>query len=81
MQFRLAQLAPVQSEEGSLGQVIKGAVAVELPLAARRKRVAILVSRYDHCLLDLLWRSRRGEFEAAAQGRVDRRAATQRVID
>ncbi|HET8757063.1 MAG TPA: formyltetrahydrofolate deformylase [Solirubrobacteraceae bacterium] len=28
---------------------------------SRPKRVAILVSRYDHCLLDLLWRSRRGE--------------------
>jgi formyltetrahydrofolate deformylase len=32
--------------------------------AARRKRLAILVSRYDHCLLDLLWRHRRGELEA-----------------
>jgi formyltetrahydrofolate deformylase len=31
---------------------------------ARRKRVGILVSRYDHCLLDLLWRWRRGELEA-----------------
>jgi len=29
--------------------------------AARRKRVAIFVSRYEHCLLDLLWRWRRGE--------------------
>src|SRR5918994_5147436 len=29
--------------------------------AARVKRVAILVSREDHCLLDLLWRWRRGE--------------------
>ena len=29
--------------------------------ARRRKRVAILVSRLDHCLLDLLWRQRRGE--------------------
>jgi formyltetrahydrofolate deformylase len=28
------------------------------------KRVAVLVSRYDHCLLDLLWRTRRGELEA-----------------
>jgi formyltetrahydrofolate deformylase len=28
------------------------------------KRVAVLVSRSDHCLLDLLWRSRRGELEA-----------------
>ena len=30
----------------------------------RRQRVAILVSRYDHCLLDLLWRWRRGELDA-----------------
>ncbi|PXY22704.1 formyltetrahydrofolate deformylase [Prauserella muralis] len=29
--------------------------------AKRRKRVAIFVSRADHCLLDLLWRQRRGE--------------------
>ncbi len=28
--------------------------------AARRKQVAILVSRYDHCLAELLWRWRRG---------------------
>jgi formyltetrahydrofolate deformylase len=27
------------------------------------KRVAILVSREDHCLLDLLWRRRRGELQ------------------
>lgn len=27
----------------------------------KRKRVAIFVSRYEHCLLDLLWRWRRGE--------------------
>jgi formyltetrahydrofolate deformylase len=31
--------------------------------AARPKRIAILVSRYEHCLLDLLWRWRRGELE------------------
>jgi formyltetrahydrofolate deformylase len=31
--------------------------------AARLKRIAVLVSRYDHCLLDLLWRWRRGELE------------------
>jgi formyltetrahydrofolate deformylase len=34
--------------------------------AARRKRMAILVSREEHCLLDLLWRSRRGDLEAEA---------------
>jgi formyltetrahydrofolate deformylase len=29
--------------------------------SARPTRVAILVSRYDHCLMELLWRWRRGE--------------------
>jgi formyltetrahydrofolate deformylase len=29
-----------------------------------RKRVAILVSRYEHCVLDLLWRWRRGSLGA-----------------
>ena len=31
--------------------------------AKRRKQVALFVSRYDHCLLDLLWRWRRGELD------------------
>jgi formyltetrahydrofolate deformylase len=31
--------------------------------AAERKRVALFVSRYEHCLLDLLWRWRRGELD------------------
>ncbi|HTU77462.1 MAG TPA: formyltetrahydrofolate deformylase [Solirubrobacteraceae bacterium] len=29
-----------------------------------RRRIAILVSRYDHCLQELLWRWRRGELDA-----------------
>jgi formyltetrahydrofolate deformylase len=33
-----------------------------------RQRVAILVSRYDHCLMDLLWRWRRRELEAEVVG-------------
>ncbi|WP_264022505.1 formyltetrahydrofolate deformylase [Mycolicibacterium pyrenivorans] len=31
--------------------------------ASRPKRLAIMVSREDHCLLDLLWRNRRGELD------------------
>jgi formyltetrahydrofolate deformylase len=31
--------------------------------ASEPKRVAILVSRQDHCLLDLLWRLRRGQLQ------------------
>jgi formyltetrahydrofolate deformylase len=32
-----------------------------LAYAARKKRMAIFVSRYEHCLVDLLWRHRAGE--------------------
>jgi formyltetrahydrofolate deformylase len=35
-----------------------------LAYASDRKRTALLVSREDHCLLDLLWRRRRGELDA-----------------
>jgi formyltetrahydrofolate deformylase len=33
-----------------------------------RQRIAILVSRRDHCLVDLLWRWRRGELDADVIG-------------
>jgi formyltetrahydrofolate deformylase len=35
----------------------------ELRFWGERQRIAILVSRHDHCLLDLLWRWRRGELD------------------
>jgi formyltetrahydrofolate deformylase len=36
----------------------------QMRYASHRKRAAILVSRYDHCLAELLWRWRRGELYA-----------------
>jgi formyltetrahydrofolate deformylase len=36
----------------------------ELRRWGERRRMVILVSRQDHCLLDLLWRRKRGELEA-----------------
>ena len=36
----------------------------KLTLGADVPRVALMVSRYDHCLMDLLWRLRRGELRA-----------------
>jgi formyltetrahydrofolate deformylase len=36
----------------------------ELRFWGRRRRMAILASRRDHCLVDLLWRWRRGELDA-----------------
>ena len=52
------------------------AVSVAGPLAmdwsvrywGQRQRMAVLVSRYDHCLVDLLWRWRRGELDVEMVG-------------
>lgn len=38
-------------------------MAWSLHEGATRKRVAIFVSKYDHCLLELLWRTQRGELD------------------
>jgi formyltetrahydrofolate deformylase len=52
---------------GELNAALEARLTDELGLtyrlveARRRKRVAIFVSKADHCLLDLLWRQRRGE--------------------
>ena len=63
MEFHLEDLAGRRAAvEAELA-----AVAAELGLewrltpAAARKRVALFASRYEHCLLDLLWRWRRRE--------------------
>lgn len=40
----------------------------EIRYWGERQRVAILVSRYDHCLMDLLWRWRRHELDADVVG-------------
>jgi formyltetrahydrofolate deformylase len=36
----------------------------QIRASSERRRVAILVSRHEHCLVDLLWRHRRGELDA-----------------
>ncbi|MEV6013665.1 formyltetrahydrofolate deformylase [Streptomyces sp. NPDC051976] len=52
-----------------LGEALQRNLGDELGLefrlleTRRRKRVAIMVSKTDHCLLDLLWRQRRGELQ------------------
>ena len=49
-------------ELGSLAAAI--GARWQLRLSAVRPRIAIWVSRQDHCLLDLLWRQRAGELDA-----------------
>jgi formyltetrahydrofolate deformylase len=41
----------------------KFAMDWRLAYADRRKRMAIMVSKFDHCLLELLWRVRSGELD------------------
>jgi formyltetrahydrofolate deformylase len=59
-----------QGDLDALGRAFAQEVAERLDMqwrltdADRPKRVAILVSREDHCLVDLLWRHRRGELHA-----------------
>ena len=66
MEFDLALSAPERAElETRFAREVAEPLAMQWRMwdASVRKRVAILVSREDHCLLDLLWRRRRGELE------------------
>jgi formyltetrahydrofolate deformylase len=56
-----AQLPELESALGELRDSF--AMRTQLIRAAVPKRVALFVSRYEHCLLDLLWRRRRGDLD------------------
>jgi formyltetrahydrofolate deformylase len=50
------------SLERGIGEVAERfAMRFQLAYATATKRVALFVSRYEHCLVDLLWRHRAGE--------------------
>ncbi|MGM1017946.1 MAG: formyltetrahydrofolate deformylase [Actinomycetota bacterium] len=50
--------------EASLGRVAERfGMEWSLHDTSRRKRVAIFVSKYDHCLMELLWRAQRGQLD------------------
>jgi len=64
--FHLAELTAQRDElqrgfAGDVGE--RFGMTWTIADASVPKRVAIMVSRYDHCLLDLLWRARRGELD------------------
>jgi formyltetrahydrofolate deformylase len=69
MAFELPELA-AEERRAPFAQAFAQAVGEpfgmewRLAYAQPPKRVAVLVSREDHCLLDLLWRRRRGELDA-----------------
>ena len=64
--FHLPGLAAARDTlEREFAEKVAGPYDMDFRLteAAKPKRVAILASKDDHCLLDLLWRNRRGELE------------------
>jgi formyltetrahydrofolate deformylase len=68
--FLRMEFALAQDRRQGLGERFGLKVAEPLGMtwrlwdAAQPKRISVMVSRYDHCLLDLLWRWRRGELGA-----------------
>ena len=64
--FHLPGLAAARDDlERDFADRIAGPFEMNFRLteAAKPKRVALMASKEDHCLLDLLWRDRRGELE------------------
>jgi formyltetrahydrofolate deformylase len=57
----LGELEPLQEQFSAVAEEF--GMQHTFSRAGHRKRVAVMVSRPDHCLLDLLWRWRRGELE------------------
>jgi formyltetrahydrofolate deformylase len=64
--FRLPGLTAARAEcEHRFRETVAADFEMDFTLteAAKPKRVAIMVSKTDHCVLDLLWRNRRGELD------------------
>lgn len=64
MEFHLDGLDLARDQfEKAFGSVVAQIFEMDWNLSyqSQPKRMAILVSKYDHCFLDLLWRKRRGE--------------------
>jgi formyltetrahydrofolate deformylase len=67
--MRSAFYLPAIEEDRAAFEAAFGALADQFVMhwriayARDRRRVALMASREDHCLLDLLWRNRRGELD------------------
>src|SRR4051794_41771816 len=67
MEFRVDGLRERREElERDFAERVARPLAMDwrFAYASERPRMALLASRDDHCLLDLLWRRRRGELDA-----------------
>jgi formyltetrahydrofolate deformylase len=64
MAFQAPDVGREELERGFLADVAEPlGMAWRLAYSDDPRRMAVLVSREEHCLLDLLWRARRGDFD------------------
>ena len=70
MTFRLKGLDQRREEieEGFTGIAEQFEMNWDIHYGGDTRRIGVMVSRYDHCLMDLLWRWRRGELPAEITG-------------
>jgi len=84
--MRLVFEPPPDASDAGLQRAFAGEVAQPLGMehrfaqAGRVKRVALMASREEHCLLDLLWRLRRGELEGEAALVISNHPDHERVV-
>jgi formyltetrahydrofolate deformylase len=82
VEFHLPRLAERRAEVEESFAPIASAFGMRwrLSLAGERKRVWLLASRYDHCLLDLLWRWRSGRLDCHVEGVIDNHSALEEAV-
>ncbi|MFM9913173.1 MAG: formyltetrahydrofolate deformylase [Methylophilaceae bacterium] len=74
-------LDPTQFEQAFAAIAGKFEMQWQLQLASRKPRIAIFVSKYDHCLTDLLYRHQSGELDCEIPLIISNHADTQRLAD
>jgi formyltetrahydrofolate deformylase len=82
VEFHLHELAERRTELEQRFAAIAERFAMHwrLTLVGERKRVWLLASRYEHCLLDLLWRWRSGQLECDVAGVISNHPDLERAV-
>jgi formyltetrahydrofolate deformylase len=75
------KLSPHQFETEFAETARKFSMQWQLNLSSRKPRIAIFVSKYDHCLTDLLYRYHSGELECEIPLIISNHADTKRLAD
>jgi formyltetrahydrofolate deformylase len=74
-------LEPTQFEQAFKAIADKFEMRWQLNLASRKPRIAIFVSKYDHCLTDLLYRHQSGELNCDIPLIISNHPETKRLAD